>query len=61
MDHVQNIKTALGRFKTNFLDSFMNKAEYPYDYPTAVDLLTKTYVPVKTKKTIKKSSIINIS
>ena len=58
---VQNIKTALGRFKTNFLDSFMNKAEYPYDYPTAVDLLTKTYVPVKTKKTIKKSSIINIS
>lgn len=36
-------KTAVGRLKTSFLDSFMNKSEYPYNYPTALDLLVKNY------------------
>ena len=36
-------KTALGRLKTSFLDGFMNKSEYPYNYPSAVKLLSKNY------------------
>mgnify|MGYP003111883236 CR=1 FL=1 len=52
--------SALGRIKTSFLDRFMSKAEQPFSYPTAIELLSKSYYISKNKKSIKNSSIIKV-
>jgi hypothetical protein len=52
--------SALGRIKTSFLDRFMSKAEHPFSYPTAIELLSKSYYISKNKKSIKNSSIIKV-
>jgi len=39
----QKLGSAVSRLKTSFTDNFLGKAEYPYNYPAALDLLVKTY------------------
>ena len=58
----------------SFTDNFLGKSEYPQNYPSALELLVKTYnhesrldarelleETSKTKKSKKKTSIIKVS
>ena len=66
--------SAVSRLKTSFTDNFLGKSEYPQNYPSALELLVKTYnhesrldarelleETSKTKKSKKKTSIIKVS